>query len=76
MSTKISIDQLNTNSVSIKKETTVEVDGVTQELKPWRKAYVNSVDGRELLIGEVSEPYLSAILSIWGDTPTVSDEVL
>lgn len=39
-----------------------------------RKAYVNSERGRQELQIEISEPYLSEILEVWGDESTNVDE--
>lgn len=60
------IDMLTKNSVSIKKQTETGI---------WRKAYVNSEQSRQELQTEVPEPYLSEILEVWGDAPTVIEEV-
>jgi hypothetical protein len=59
--TEICIDMLAVDNVSIIKETEIGI---------WRKTYVNSVQGRQELQSEIQEPYLSEILSVWGDTPT------
>lgn len=74
---KISIDMLNTSSVSILKQQFVVVNGVSQQVENnWRRAYENSVSGRESLSTEVPEPYLSAIMAVWGDTPTVDNSII
>lgn len=39
------------------------------------KSYENSEKGRQELQTEVSEPYLSEILAVWGDAPTVTEKV-
>ena len=50
------------------------MEGVTYNVgEPHRKAYSNSVNGRAELQEEVSEPYYSAVMSVWGDEPTVID---
>ena len=72
----ITIDELNSNSVSVKRERVVEIEGAEYKLpNPTRKAYVNSINGRNELEEELSEPYLAAVLTVWGDNPTV-DETL
>ena len=49
-------------------------DGVSYEIgEPHRCAYVNSVSGRKQLAAALSDPYLSAVLAMWGNTPTVED---
>jgi len=73
---KISLDMLTPNSVSIKKQQHVEINGVEYPIgDPWRRAYVNSSSGRQQVQDEVPEPYRSAIFAVWGDTPTVADPV-
>mgnify|MGYP000860378665 FL=1 len=71
---KIIIDMLNQDSVSIKKQKYIVVDGQEYAVgEPWRRAYINSEKGREQVQTEVPEPYLSAIMTVWGDTPTVTE---
>ena len=74
MTEKISLDMLTRDSVSIKKQSYI-----VQEKKEyaigdiWRRAYVNSIKGRQTMENEVTEPYKSIIFLMWGDTPTMSD---
>ena len=73
---KISLDALNENSVTVKTQQYVEING--EELNVGElhaKAYMNSERGRAELAEEVSEPYLSAVLSVWGEEPTVEETV-
>lgn len=73
---KISLDVLNENSVTVKTQQYIEVDGESLHVGELHaKAYMNSKRGREELMEEVSEPYLSAVLSVWGDTPTVDETI-
>lgn len=70
---KITLDMLTADGVSIKKQNYATVDGAEYTIDdPWRKAYVNSERGRTEA-QEIPEPYLSAIMAVWGDTPTVVD---
>ncbi|GEM_PF-38000 len=62
MSEKYTLDILTDDNVSIKKE-------------DCRKAYANSESGRQELKTEIPEPYLSQVLAIWGDVPTVIEEL-
>lgn len=74
---KISLDALNENSVTVKTQQYVEING--EELNVGElhaKAYINSERGRAELVEEVSEPYLSAVLAVWGDTPTVNETII
>ena len=71
---KITLDMLTQDSVSLKKQQYATVEGKEYPIgEPWRRAYTNSVQGREQVQAEVPEPYLSAIMAVWGDTPTVTE---
>ncbi|NLE26498.1 MAG: hypothetical protein GX625_14365 [Clostridiaceae bacterium] len=71
---KITLDMLTQDSASIKKQQYTTVDGKEYPIgEPWRRAYINSIEGRTQVQTEVTEPYQSAILAVWGDTPTVAD---
>lgn len=74
ITTKITLDMLNSLSVSIltQRFTTIENETV-QVGQNHRKAYVNSERGRSELVEEVPEPYLTAVLSLWGDSPILTD---
>lgn len=74
--TRISLDVLNENSVTVKTQQYVEING--EELNVGElhaKAYMNSERGRAELVEEVSEPYLSAVLAVWGEEPKVKEEI-
>jgi hypothetical protein len=72
---KITLDMLTQDSVSYKKEFIQEINGVMETVgKPWRRAYINSSQGRIDMQNEIADPYKSAILSVWGSTPTVTEE--
>ena len=72
---KITLDMLTQDSVSVKKQTYIEHMGQQYPIgEPWRRAYVNSVQGREQVNAEVPEPYKSVIMLMWGDSPTVTVE--
>lgn len=74
MEEKIILDSLNQNSVSIKRQKCITIDGVIYSIgQPSNKGYYNSIQGREEIKKEVSEPYKSAIFSIWGDVPTIEE---
>lgn len=76
MNFEISIDNLNIYGVSVKTQGYVEIEGVKHYIdKPHRKAYSNSVYGRQELQNELAEPYYSAVMSVWGDEPTVFPEI-
>ena len=71
---KITLDMLTQDGVSLKKQQYATVDGKEYPIgEPWRRAYINSTQGRQQVNTEVAEPYKSAIMAVWGDTPTVAD---
>ena len=73
MNEKITLDMFNQDSVSVKKQQYVTgMDGEQYPTgEPWRRAYVNSIQGRIDMQNEVAEPYKTAIMTVWGSTPTV-----
>lgn len=73
---KITIDMLTTDSVSILKQTFINYDGKLQQVGDnVRNAYMNSISGRAELATVLDEPYLSSVMSVWGETPTVEEPV-
>lgn len=69
---QISLDELDIYKVSVETKKFVEVDGILYQVgQPHRCAYSNSAIDRELILDELPEPYLTAVMSVWGDTPTV-----
>ncbi len=75
MEETISVDMLTPDSVSIRIQKIVTIDGVLYPLgEPQRCAYINSQSGRQMLMGSVVSPYKEAVLSVWGSTPTVADD--
>ena len=71
---KIFLDMLTPESVSVRKQKFATVDGVEYPIgDPWRRAYVNSIVGRQQVQDEVPEPYKTAIFAVWGNAPTVSE---
>ena len=73
---KYEIDMLSEKSVSVKTQKFTEIEGGMVEVgKPHRKAYVNSVRGRNGVVNELPQTQQNAIFSVWGDTPTVDETV-
>lgn len=69
---EISLDELDIYKVSVETKQFVEVDGVLYRIgTPHRRAYSNSAQDRILIAEELTEPYLSAVMAVWGNTPTV-----
>ena len=72
MITKITLDMLTETGVSVKTQKYVEDGGVEYAVgEPHRCAYVNSERGRQEITATLEEPYLSAVMAVWGDAPTV-----
>lgn len=74
MTIETSLDVLTPDSVTVKTTKIFEDGGETYRMPPHAKAYINSGAGRAELETEVTEPYLSAVLAVWGDAPTVFPE--
>ena len=73
---KITLDMLTQDSVSVKKQQYIVQNGTEYAIgEPWRRAYVNSTQGRQEIENEVAEPYRGVIFMMWGDSPTI-DEVV
>jgi len=71
---KITLNTLTQDNVSLKKQNYTIIDGVEYPIgEPWRRAYVNSIQGREQVNAEAAEPYKSVIMLMWGGTPTVTE---
>jgi len=72
---KYTLDMLTQDSVSVKIQKYVEVEGMEYPIgEPWRRAYVNSVSGRVQVAAELPPAQAAAIMAVWGDSPTVVDE--
>lgn len=67
------IEFLNAKSVAFLKIQSTNIDGVDYQLgEPWAVSFENSTKGRESLAENIPDPFLSAVLAVWGDTPTVT----
>jgi len=74
MITQIALDMLTETGVSVKTQKYVEDGGVEYAMgEPHRRAYVNSERGRSEIAAELPEPYLSAVMAVWGSMPTVDE---
>lgn len=72
MNTKTIIESLNEESVSVVKKSIINHEGREYYVgDPHRCSYLNNEQGRALLREQVSDPYYSAIMEVWGDSPTV-----
>lgn len=75
MFTELSIEGLNTQTAGIVTRKYIDYAGERYEVGVrHRKLYINSEAGREELLNELREPYYSAVMAVWGDSPTVLTE--
>lgn len=73
---KITLDNLNENSVSVLTQQFASLNGQTVQVgENNRTAFVNSEYGRIELKAKLSEPYLSSVMAVWGENPTVEQGV-
>ncbi len=69
------LDMLTNDSVTVVKVNVVTVNNVEYQVgNEIYTAYINSTNGRTQVQAEVSEPYLTSIMSMWGDNATVIEE--
>jgi uncharacterized iron-regulated protein len=74
MEERISLYNLCPNSVTVMLDKYVSVESKDIHVSNHAKAYINSLQGRASVEAEVAEPYKTAILAVWGDVPTVTEE--
>ena len=68
---KITIERFTDNAVEVKKENFTDDGQLVGDV--WRRGYVNSVSGRDLLQADLPTSYVNAIFTLWGDAPTVTE---
>ena len=74
--TRIYLDMLTENSVTVKTQRYTVMDGEEVNIgEIHARAYPNSERSRAELAEDVPEPYLSAVLSAWGEEPTVDETI-
>ena len=72
---KITLDMLTQDSVSVKTQNYVVVEGIEYPIgQPHRRAYVNSIRGRQAVDEELPEAQKNAIFAVWGNEPTVVED--
>jgi hypothetical protein len=77
MNEKIFLNGLTTDGVTVIKQKYTTIEGVDYNIgEQWAKGYANSTQGRQEVQAEVIEPYLSAVMAMWGDSPTVTVETI
>lgn len=73
---KKTVDMLTTDSVSILTQKFIDVDGKQEQVgSNHRCSYVNSENGRQNLQDNEPEEVVTAVMAIWGDSPTVEEQV-
>lgn len=73
---KITLDNLTENSVSVLTQQFASLNGQTVQVgENHRTAYINSEYGRIELKDKLQEPYLSSVMAVWGENPTVEQGV-
>lgn len=75
MEERKTIDMLTKDGVSILTQRIITIGEETFPLDNHRIAYSNSEMGRKDLINEQPENIVAAIMTIWGDSPTVVIDV-
>ena len=71
---KIILDMLTQDGVSVKKQQYIVQSGKEYPIgEPWRRAYINSVNGRKQVEDEIIDPYKSVIFMMWGNESTIED---
>lgn len=72
---KYILDMLTQDSVSVKTQNYAVVEGQEYPIgQPHRKAYINSVRGRQEVENDLPQAQKNAIFAVWGDTPTVTED--
>lgn len=75
--TRISLDVLNEYSVTVKTQQYIDIEGEELNVgEPRARAYANSERGRAELAEDVPEPYLSAVLAVWGEESKIKEEMM
>ena len=73
---KITLDMLTKDSVSVLRQQFLNYDGVDMQVGGnIRNAYSNNEDDRALLKNILSEEYYNAVMTVWGDNPTVDEPI-
>ena len=73
---RYTLDNLNQDSVSVSKQTFVEYMGQMFPIgQLWRRAYVNSTQGRQQIADELPATQVNAIMVVWGEEPTVDETI-
>lgn len=74
MNEEVILDKLTTTEVNVIRKKYIDIGGKKYYIDDiLRRAYVNSISGREEIEEELEEPYLSAVMTVWGNEPIVPE---
>lgn len=69
---ELTLQDLDRDKVNVMRRKYIELEGTVYPIGDiFRRSYVNSAEGREQVQAEITEPYLSAIMAVWGEEPTI-----
>lgn len=70
------VDMLTNQSVSILTQKFIEINGVRSQIGDGHRcAYANSETGRKDLQKQEPQNVVDSVFAIWGEAPTVADEL-
>lgn len=71
----IGLENLTEDRVYVVKQKYIVVGDIKYEIgQPWRRAYDNTMVGRDMVKKEIEEKYTKVIFTMWGDKPTVAEK--
>ena len=74
LTTKITLDMLTQDSVSVLKQQFLILNDVEMQVGGnIRNTYMNSASGRAALKTALPNEYYNAVIAVWGDTATVDE---
>jgi hypothetical protein len=72
---EITLQDLDRDKVNVMRQKYIELEGTSYPIGDiFRRSYANSANGRKQVQEEIAEPYLSAVMAVWGEEPTVFPE--
>ena len=74
---KITLDMLTKDSVSVLRQQFLTFNGEEMQVGGnIRNAYMNSESGRQLIRNLLPDEYYNAVMTVWGDNPTVDEPII
>lgn len=75
LTTKITLDMLTKDSVSVLKQQFLVLNGTEMQVGGnVRNTYMNTASGRAIISELLPQEYQAAVFAVWGDNATVSEE--